>query len=108
MRPAMNTIEDASHDPREICLAIDFVDGISLENILAKGNISNSNIRALEKGLTETVKELHDRGVTYNDILSNNIIIQTSSNGKICFETPILIDLGEAVIQSTQTPENWK
>lgn len=71
-------------------LEMEFVDGESLEDRLARGPIPIEEALPLMQQVADAVRYLHERGVRHRDIKPANVLVQP--NGK-----PKLVDFGLAV-----------
>jgi serine/threonine-protein kinase len=89
-----------SSDPgiRRHYLAMEFVDGEPLSDVLKRGPLSFEEVQALQQRVAAALHEAHRRGVIHRDVSPDNIIIQ---NGDVAGAK--IIDFGIARLTKSTT-----
>ncbi len=84
-------LKDWRVDPDGAWLAMEYVDGTTLEAFLAEsgGSLGAAAVAGLLKRLTDTVSEIHAKGFLHRDLKPANIVIRRDA-------TPVIIDFGAA------------
>ena len=72
-------------------LAMELLDGTSLEDRLAEGPMSLDEIAMLARELLRAVATIHDRGIVHRDIKPSNILLVRDASGELAVK---VIDFG--------------
>lgn len=87
-----------------IYLAMDFLDGPSLSDILeSEGALPWRRVVALALQISDGLLHSHSRGVIHRDLKPSNIIVQTNDEGR---EIPKIVDFGIARLTEDAGKEN--
>ena len=71
-------------------IALEWIEGLSLEQLRSQRKLSDSEIEAILLNLLSVLECIHSLGIVHRDIKPNNIILRSGDN------LPVLIDFGVA------------
>jgi serine/threonine-protein kinase len=95
--PCIVTIFDVGQDRGTIYLAMEFIEGETLDTILEKKKLSLEEIIHLGIQIAETLDYAHQKGIIHRDVKPSNIILQANGQIKIT-------DFGIARIEDPSMP----
>lgn len=79
--PHIVIIYDVGEEQGSVYIAMEFIIGKSLDEILKEKSLNSSEVVAFGIQIAETLNYAHQKGVVHRDIKPSNIVVQT--NGKI-------------------------
>ena len=81
--PNIVTIYQAGQDGDILYIAMEFIDGANLADILAQGKLNTETVLKILKQSAEALDYAHSKGVVHRDIKPGNIMIEPSGKIKI-------------------------
>ena len=81
--PSMVTVYDAGRDHDTIFIAMEFLEGRSLKDVMGEQQLSPRLIRHLAVQVAEALDYAHSRGIVHRDIKPSNIMINSENQVKI-------------------------
>jgi serine/threonine protein kinase len=95
--PNIVTVYDVGQDHGTIYIAMEFLEGKSLDQLIAEKNLRMEEILNLGIQVAETLDYAHQKGIVHRDVKPSNIIVQANSQIKIT-------DFGIAHIEDPSAP----
>lgn len=81
--PSIVTIYQAGQDKDILYIAMEFVDGANLADILAQGRLNTEAMLKILKQSAEALDYAHSKGVVHRDIKPGNLLLEPSGKVKI-------------------------
>jgi len=81
--PSIVTIYQAGQDGDILYIAMEFVDGANLGDVLAQGRLNTEAMLKILKQCAEALDYAHSKGVVHRDIKPGNILLEPSGKVKI-------------------------
>jgi serine/threonine protein kinase len=81
--PNIITIHDVIETDSQICIIMEYVDGKSLRNILAKGKLDHDEAIDITKQICEGLSKAHQSNIVHRDIKPENLLINAEGRVKI-------------------------
>jgi predicted Ser/Thr protein kinase len=103
--PNIASIYEAGEDAGRVFIAMEYVDGESLEERIARGPLSIDEIVSIALQLVSAVQEAHSRGVIHRDLKPSNVMLTARGEVKV-------LDFGLAKFSDVEVPVSdataWK
>jgi tetratricopeptide (TPR) repeat protein/tRNA A-37 threonylcarbamoyl transferase component Bud32 len=100
--PNIASIYEAGEDAGRVFIAMEYVDGESLEERIARGPLSNDEIVSIALQLVSAVQEAHSHGVIHRDLKPSNVMLTARGEVKV-------LDFGLAKFDAPTTDATaWK
>lgn len=96
--PNIVTVYDVGHDHDTIYIAMEFLEGTPLNQMITQGRLGLENIVDLGVQMAEAVDYAHQKGIVHRDVKPTNIIV--TSNGQVK-----ITDFGIARIEDPTAPQ---
>ena len=84
--------ETLQHQP---FLVMQFVDGVALRSVIAKGGMDLSRVGRIAEQIGQALTAAHEHGVIHRDLKPENVMLCDLGGGK---EMPVLVDFGIATV----------
>lgn len=81
--PSIVTIYQAGQDENCVYIAMEFIDGLNLAEIFARGKLTHEATLALLRQAAEALDYAHSKGVIHRDIKPANMMIQADGRLKV-------------------------
>ncbi len=81
--PAIVTIYQAGQDGDLLYIAMEFIDGANLADILAQGRLNTDATLKILKNCADALDYAHSKGVVHRDIKPGNLLLEPSGKVKI-------------------------
>src|SRR5262249_49082491 len=81
------------------CIVMEFVDGETLQQRLARGPIPVAEAMPIAKQIAEALEVAHERGIIHRDLKPGNVMVSRDGNVKV-------LDFGLAKALQEQQPSN--
>lgn len=81
--PSICTIYDAGEEDAQPFIAMEFVEGCGLQNLLEAGGWNSSLIAHVSRQVLSALGHAHERGIIHRDVKSSNIIITPQGGVKM-------------------------
>jgi tetratricopeptide (TPR) repeat protein/tRNA A-37 threonylcarbamoyl transferase component Bud32 len=81
--PNIASIYEAGEDAGRVFIAMEYVDGESLEERIARGPLSNDEIVSIALQLVSAVQAAHSRGVIHRDLKPSNVMLTARGEVKV-------------------------
>jgi len=81
--PAIVTIYQAGQDGEILYIAMEFIDGANLADILAQGRLTSEVTLKILKNAADALDYAHSKGVVHRDIKPGNLLLEPSGKIKI-------------------------
>ena len=81
--PNIARVYEAGDDAGRVFIAMEYVDGESLEERIARGSIATDEIVSIALQLVSAVQEAHAHGVIHRDIKPSNVMLTTRGEVKV-------------------------
>ena len=81
--PAIVTIYQAGQDGDILYIAMEFVDGANLADVVAQGRLNTETMLKILKQCAEALDYAHSKGVVHRDIKPGNLLLEPSGKVKI-------------------------
>ncbi len=81
--PQVVTIYDVGEEEGEIYIAMEFLEGTPLSDVVREGRLESGKIVELGIQIAETLDYAHRKGVIHRDIKPSNIVIEPDGRAKI-------------------------
>ena len=93
--PAVIQIHEIAHDGDAHFISMEYVDGETLEVLLAKGKLEIREAMRIALIIADALQAAHSKGIVHRDIKPSNIMLASSGQVKI-------LDFGLAKVQTTE------
>lgn len=81
--PHIATIYEVGETAETPYIAMEFVEGVSLKDLLARGRLADEQVAQVAREVAEGLREAHQSGVLHRDIKPGNVIISSKQGVKI-------------------------
>jgi len=93
--PSIVTIYEIGEDQGRHYIAMEYVEGMSLREMIAAGPLPVAQVLDIARQLTEGLQKAHERGIIHRDIKPENILITDDGHAK-------LLDFGIAKLKGVE------